>query len=181
MVAGGITYSTVTIGSQTWTAENMKHAVTTGNAWSYDNDVNNDTNGYGKLYDWAGAMNGSTNEGAQGICAMGWHIPSDGDWKTLEGELGMSTVNQNGTGSRGTDQGTQLKAGGSSEFEARLAGFRVTDNSYFNRDSIAYWWLSTEFEVQSPSDGMCQPMAQMPCAPSLVEPFMAPAQSYSLP
>ncbi len=39
MVAGGITYSTVTIGSQTWTAENMKHAVTTGNAWSYDNDV----------------------------------------------------------------------------------------------------------------------------------------------
>lgn len=78
---GGITYSIVTIGSQTWTVENMRHAVTTGNAWSYDDDVNNDANSYGKLYDWAGAMNGSTTPGrsARHLChwlaySFGWRL-----------------------------------------------------------------------------------------------------------
>ncbi|WP_201340796.1 hypothetical protein [Abyssogena phaseoliformis symbiont] len=27
-------------------------------------------------------------EGVQGICVTGWHIPSDGDWTTLEGAVG---------------------------------------------------------------------------------------------
>ncbi|VVM17644.1 hypothetical protein BSPWISOXPB_6254, partial [uncultured Gammaproteobacteria bacterium] len=35
-------------------------------------------------------MNGSKVKGAQGICASGWHIPTDGDWKTLEKYLGMN-------------------------------------------------------------------------------------------
>lgn len=144
MIAGGITYSTVTIGTQTWTAENMKHAVTTGNAWSYDNDISNDANDYGKLYDWAGAMNGSTAEGAQGICATGWHIPSDGDWKTLEGELGMSTADHKTIQDSEADQGTQLKIGGGSGFEARLAGYRDTSGGSFYLDSYAYLWSSTE-------------------------------------
>ncbi|WP_201339201.1 fibrobacter succinogenes major paralogous domain-containing protein [Isorropodon fossajaponicum symbiont] len=90
-----------------------------------------------------GAMNGSTAEGAQGICATGWHIPSDGDWKTLEGELGMSTADQDNPGFRGTDQGTQLKIGGDSGFEARLAGVRATGGSV-DRDSTANLWSSTE-------------------------------------
>lgn len=100
----------------------MRHAASFGSTRSYDNDVNNDTNGYGKLYSGGAAMNGSTTEGAQSICGVGWHIPSDNDWKILEGHLGMSRAEQDNLGLRGTDQGAQLKVGGSSGFEGVLAG-----------------------------------------------------------
>jgi uncharacterized protein (TIGR02145 family) len=143
------TYKTVTIGTQTWTAENMRHTIAGGVTFnnavlSYDNDVNNDANGYGKLYNWEAAMNGSTTEGAQGICATGWHIPSDNDWKILEGELGMSTAEQDREGLRGTNQGTKLKVGGSSGFEARLAGFKGIDfPPYEARGLDVKFWSST--------------------------------------
>jgi uncharacterized protein (TIGR02145 family) len=32
-----------------------------------------------KYYSWVAAMNGESKEGAQGICAKGWHIPTDDD------------------------------------------------------------------------------------------------------
>jgi uncharacterized protein (TIGR02145 family) len=150
------TYKTVTIGTQTWTAENMRHTIAGGGTFSnniltdtdvlsYDNDVNNDANGYGKLYNWEAAMNGSVTEGAQGICATGWHIPSDNDWKILEGELGMSTAEQDREGLRGTDQGTKLKVGGSSGFEGILAGFKNLSSSHIfeARGSDVRFWSST--------------------------------------
>jgi uncharacterized protein (TIGR02145 family) len=151
------TYKTVTIGTQTWTAENMRHTVsdrfTVGDSSSsdivsYEDDANNDANGYGKLYNWAAAMNGSTTEGAQGICATGWHIPSDGDWKILEGALGMSKAEQDREGEglprlRGTDQGTKLKVGGSSGFEGILAGFNRDGEPYEARGSDVKFWSST--------------------------------------
>jgi uncharacterized protein (TIGR02145 family) len=148
------TYKTVTIGTQTWTAENMRHTVAGGGTFSnniltdtdvlsYDNDVNNDASGYGRLYNWKTAMNDSTTEGAQGICATGWHIPSDGDWKILEGVLGMSKAEQDREGLRGTNQGTQLKVGGSSGFEARLAGFNQDGDPYEARGSDVKFWSST--------------------------------------
>ena len=32
-------------------------------------------------------MKYTTKEGAQGICPPGWHIPTDEEWKLLEGEV----------------------------------------------------------------------------------------------
>jgi uncharacterized protein (TIGR02145 family) len=95
-------------------------------------------------------MNGSTTEGAQGICAFDWHIPSDDDWKILEGELGMSTADQNARGdSRGTNQGSKLKVGGSSGFEAILTGFFTINGSVYSSSppsSMAtYFWSSTSY------------------------------------
>jgi uncharacterized protein (TIGR02145 family) len=151
------TYKTVTIGTQTWTAENMRHTIAGGGTFSnniltdtdvlsYDNDVNNDANGYGKLYSWAAAMNGSVTEGSQGICATGWHIPSGDDWKILEDALGMSKADQDNTGRlRGTNQGTKLKVGGSSGFEGILAGFKNLSSSHIfeARGSDVKFWSST--------------------------------------
>ena len=45
------------------------------------------------LYNWP-AVNGDydflISVGSDGICPSGWHIPSDGEWQTMEISLGMS-------------------------------------------------------------------------------------------
>ncbi len=101
---------------------------------------NNDTNicaTDGGLYQWNEMMQYSTSGGVQGICPTGWHLPTDSEWKTLEMALGMTQVQADLTGWRGTDQGTQLKSGGTSGFQALLAGFRNTLGSFLNRGTLA--------------------------------------------
>jgi len=115
--------------------------------------------GYGLWYDWEAAMAGSTTEGAQGICGVGWHIPSDDDWKILEGALGMSKAEQDREAIyppmdlieqakywRGTDQGTQLKVGGSSGFEALMAHFYNGTTLIYASSILPYsfFWTSSE-------------------------------------
>jgi uncharacterized protein (TIGR02145 family) len=152
-------YSTIVIGSQEWTKENMRHTATGGSTWSYDDDVANDANGYGKLYDWEAAMEGSTTENAQGICASGWHVPSDDDWKALESGQGMSAddlILTTGEKTRGVSEGvgTRLKSGGASNFDAIFAGDRYTPgNAYYARDQRAYFWTSTSAHSNRRLDG----------------------------
>lgn len=82
-----------------------------------DEDANCDLRG--GLYTWQEAMQYASE--AQGICPWGWRIPSDADWKVLEGSLGMKDVD--GTDWRGTDQGDQLKAGAESGFDLQYGGY----------------------------------------------------------
>jgi uncharacterized protein (TIGR02145 family) len=76
----GQIYNTVTIGTQTWLKENLNYE--TANSWCYGNTAEN-CKTYGRLYTWQAAMNGSTTEGAQGICPEGWHIPTRAEFETL--------------------------------------------------------------------------------------------------
>lgn len=59
----------------------------------------------GLLYQWSAAMEGSTTERAKGVCPIGWHIPSDCEWKYLEHGLGMSIADQNAFGSQTRNSG----------------------------------------------------------------------------
>ena len=98
----GVSYPTIKIGNQDWMAENLKVTryrngdeishVTDNISWNnlsasaycnYDHDVGNASN-YGVLYNWY-AVNDSRN-----IAPIGWHVPTDEEWKTLEMYLGMS-------------------------------------------------------------------------------------------
>jgi len=92
-----------------------------------------DEDGY--YYTWDAAMN---------VCPSGWRLPSDNDWKVLEGHLGMTSAQQNANDYRGTDQGTKLKVGGSSGFEAKLTGYRAWDGTFYNRGGLSTFWTSTE-------------------------------------
>ena len=86
-----------------------------------------------------------TTEGAQGICPAGSHIPSDNDWKILEMQLGMTQAQADLANAwRGTNQGTQLKSGGTSGFNGLLAGFRFTDGFFYGLSSNAALWSSSE-------------------------------------
>lgn len=97
---GGYSYTTVQIGDQCWLNENLKigtmipsNTLPSQNTpieiiekYCIDNDsLNCDI--YGGLYTWDEMMQYAENEGAQGICPDGWHIPTDEEWKKLEGAV----------------------------------------------------------------------------------------------
>jgi uncharacterized protein (TIGR02145 family) len=98
------TYKTVTIGSQTWMAENLNYE--TANSFCYEDNVSNCTK-YGRLYTWAAAMDSagvysvnskgcgygghcSVKPPARGICPEGWHVPTWAEWYTLYSAIGSS-------------------------------------------------------------------------------------------
>ena len=111
--------------------------------YCYNNDEANCTT-YGALYQWDEAMQYGTTEKAKGICPANSHIPSDNDWKILEVQLGMTQAQVDATNWRGTDQGAQLKPGGTSGLSISLAGFRDTGGGFINVGSYVYSWSSTE-------------------------------------
>lgn len=97
----GQRYRYVTLGSQTWMAQNLDFAGNgTGSSWCY-NDSATYCATYGRLYDWAGAMalasslnsnqwNGDTAIHRQGVCPAGWHVPTATEWDTLDTWVDLS-------------------------------------------------------------------------------------------
>ena len=154
--ADGNWYNTVKIGGQCWMAENLNAGTQIFSFSVSDNQTDNDTiekycynnnpancATFGGFYQWNEAMQYIIIEGTQGVCPVGWHIPTDWEWKELEKALGMTSAATNLTGWRGTDEGTKLKQGGSSGFESLLAGYRSTDGLFYNSGTSTYFWSST--------------------------------------
>ncbi|MFZ0280713.1 MAG: fibrobacter succinogenes major paralogous domain-containing protein, partial [Bacteroidales bacterium] len=162
----GNIYRTVIIGNQLWMQSDLKTTKYTDNtdipnvtdntewanavspAYCWYNNLESYGNTYGIIYNWYTVETGK-------LCPSGWSVPTDGDYKTLELYLGMTTVEVNGSGWRGTDQGTQLKstslwfpASGngtnSSGFTALAGGYRYgADGSFNDIGALAYWWSSS--------------------------------------
>ena len=106
----GQTYRTVTIGSQTWMAENLNYDYNKGTAKSYC--YNNEADScakYGRLYTWAAAVDSAavfstTGKGCgygktcsvsgtvRGVCPEGWHLPSRSEFATLMKTVGSSAA-----------------------------------------------------------------------------------------
>lgn len=162
-------YKTVTIGTQTWKAENLDYGMRIDGVddqtendviekYCYD-DLSYNCDTYGALYQWDEMMQYTTSEGTQGVCPPGWHLPTDDEWKTLEMALGMTQTHADGTGFRGTDQGSQLAGDeylwtdgslvqngvfGSSGFDALPAGIRVPIGSFNYQSTTCDFWSSSE-------------------------------------
>jgi uncharacterized protein (TIGR02145 family) len=140
----GNRYSIVQIGSKTWMAENLK--VTRdrdGNlldTYCYM-DRTDKCDQFGRLYPWEEALKASPE---------GWRLPTSEDWENLEIELGMDPEDTETFGWRGTDQGAQLKEGGSSGFDALFSGYKdgtvLYDGRYFDIGYFAAFWSATEFD-----------------------------------
>ena len=89
-------------------------------------------------------MNGNTLERAQGVCPIGWHIPSDCEWMYLEGILGMSVYQQQRDNFRSEGNvGNKLFAGGSTGFNGLYGGYRF--GSFSQRGEFTQWWSSTPY------------------------------------
>lgn len=92
----GNIYNTVTIGNQVWLKENLKSlhysdGMAISGVMSYNN---NDSlaNIYGRLYTWDAAMRNSTQQGVQGVCPVGYHVPTDSEWTVLGNYLGGNSI-----------------------------------------------------------------------------------------
>ncbi len=143
--ADGNVYNTVKIGTQCWMKQNMRVGTRINAAGSQTNNAviekycmgdnpslcttNHPNQPDGGLYQWNEAMQYSTTPGARGICPAGWHIPTHDQWTTLERAICTSgscatdfPYDTTTSGYQGVNEGTKLKANGTSGFEGNLAG-----------------------------------------------------------
>lgn len=144
----GKIYSTLIIGNQEWMAENLNYETSSG-SWIYNN-ISNNASTYGRLYDWRTAHN---------VCPSGWHLPSDDEWKQLEMVIGISEIDADKIGMRGTDQGSKLKStsgwnsngNGTNEygFNALPGGIYTTWGGFDGEGDKAYFWSSTAYSSSS--------------------------------
>jgi uncharacterized protein (TIGR02145 family)/uncharacterized repeat protein (TIGR02543 family) len=153
----GKTYKKVTIGSQTWMAENLDYDDPNNvTDVCYDNKAENCAK-YGRLYNWSTAMGidagynnstwGESDENHQGACPSEWHLPSKAEWDTLIIYVGGSST-----------AGTKLKSSAGWSSNSAVG----TDDYGFSalpqpRDdgtnSAGYWWSATESYYMSISSG----------------------------
>ncbi len=165
----GQTYETLQIGSQCWMKDNLNVGTMiptladmtdngTTEKYCYDDDPAKCTT-HGGLYQWNEVMQYVTQEGAQGICPDGWHIPSDIEWCILTQEIDP-TMNCNALGWSGTDAGIKMKSttgwnntswnsngNGTNEsgFSGLPAGQRNNNSTFSALGELANFWTSTEY------------------------------------
>ena len=162
----GKTYKTVTIGTQTWMAENLNYSDSVsypsmkGQNWCY-NSLDSCTK-YGRLYTWAAAMDSvgtfSTNgkgcgDGktcsptypVRGICPSGWHLPQKSEWATLitavGGESTAGKMLKSASGWKSNGNGTDAFG-----FSALPAGYYSTiGGSFLDVGRFAHFWSATDY------------------------------------
>lgn len=155
----GNTYKTLTIGTQTWMAQNLRSTkyndgsvipygspetininVFSGKYCTYNNTTDKDSIiALGNLYNWY-AVNTSK------LAPIGWHVASETDWKTLIEYLGGKEVaggklKENGIGNwKSPNSGATNETG----FTA-LPGGQCDNNLKFQDiGNYGYWWSATE-------------------------------------
>jgi len=150
----GQTYKTVTLGDQTWFAQDLNYE--TDNSWCYGDDPAN-CETYGRLYDW---------EAAKTACPAGWHLASDEEWSTLikyldpkadpnagvmESEIAGGKLKTTGTIEDGTGlwKAPNVGANNSSGFSGLPGGARFDDGTFLVMDLHAIYWSSTEYDANS--------------------------------
>ncbi len=135
----GQTYKTVTIGTQTWMAENLNYE--TANSYCYNDNSANCTK-YGRLYTWGAAKT---------ACPSGWHLPTSAEFETLFTAVGGSSTA--GTKLKSTsawnNSGNGTDAFG---FSALPAGGRDGYEDYYYEGYYADFWSSTEDSTEDGSD-----------------------------
>ena len=173
----GNTYNTVHIGNQCWMKENLRtthfadgtpisgggqlSSPTTPYYYNYGN-IPLESRGY--LYNWPAAMHSAESSsdnpsGVQGICPMGWHLPSDVEWSQLTDYLSGVPEYQCGGNSSNIAKALASTSGwgshsgdctvGNNQNENNVTGFAAVPTGNFGGSSVlnsgskAFLWSST--------------------------------------
>lgn len=170
-VRDGHVYNQITIGTQTWMAENLAYlpqvnppdqiSETSDRYYVYGytgSDVEEATatqyyKSYGVLYNWMAASNS---------CPAGWHLPSGGEWDTLLAYLVDNSGGKINPDSLAfslmapfdweyyfsTDSIDINNTGRNSTlFSALPSGYLYHDSLFYSEGNSAFWWSSTNLEV----------------------------------
>jgi uncharacterized protein (TIGR02145 family) len=156
----GNVYNTVTIGAQTWMAENLKttryqNGDLIGTTTSVDLDITNENSPkyqwayggnesnvstYGRLYTWYGVID------SRNVCPTGWHVPTDAEWTSLTTYLG----GEGAAGGKLKETATthwltpNTDATNETNFTALPGGYRNQNGEFSGIGNYGYWWSSTE-------------------------------------
>jgi len=140
----GKKYKIVTIGGQTWMAENLNYNASGSKC--YDNNPAN-CDKYGRLYDWPTA---------KVVCPHGWHLPNNKEWDALTTAVGGKQTagkllkamsgwyNHNGTDAYG--------------FAALPSGCGYSDGSFGGWGGVnsignyGYWWSISAYNADQAYD-----------------------------
>ncbi|MBK8484993.1 MAG: fibrobacter succinogenes major paralogous domain-containing protein [Saprospiraceae bacterium] len=156
----GNTYKTITIGTQTWMAENLRvtkyrngdpitivtdnanwTAFTSGAYCNYNNTTDKDHIAtYGRLYNWY-AVTDNRN-----IAPAGWHVPSDAEWRILTSYLGFLPVAGGKMKEISTIHWKSPNTGATNEsgFSATPTGYRYgVDGVFYNLGELVGYWSNT--------------------------------------
>jgi len=167
----GQVYNTIQVFSQCWLKENLNAGVMIDGTGNMSNDgviekycYNNQPDScakHGGLYQWDEMMQYTTDEINRGICPPGWHLPSDEEWKLLEGaadsQYGIGDPVWDNLGWRGEDAGFRLRkeygwnCPGTDEFGfgSWPTGMReeigIHNSQWFHSfGSSGYYWSTTQ-------------------------------------
>lgn len=161
----GNVYHYVTIGTQTWMAENLKTTrlndgtaiplvtvdtiwaalKTPGYCWYNDSDSYKAT--YGALYNWYAVNTGK-------LAPKGWHVPTDSEWTVLFTFLGGPNVAGGKLKETGTAHWDSPNAGATDEygFTALPCGWRLFLGPFWYVGSLGYLWTATAHDATSAQD-----------------------------
>jgi uncharacterized protein (TIGR02145 family) len=184
--ANGNVYQTVRIGSQVWMTENLRVTkyndgataipydtatadwtnATTPKYCFYNNTTNtNSMKKFGVLYNWYAIDPANSKK----ICPIGWHVPTDAEWDTLQNYLIAKGYNWDGTTTGNkiakslaakTDWQTQTSKGeigcdltknNRSGFSALPGGIRYNGTFSF-QGGHGDWWSATAADASSAWD-----------------------------
>jgi uncharacterized protein (TIGR02145 family) len=154
----GNLYKTVTIGTQTWMAENLRTTKyndgtaipnviendewavqTTGAYCTYNNTSNADTIlAYGSLYNWHAVNSGL-------LAPEGWHVPTDADFWTLTEYLDRGILAGGKLKEIGTIHWQHPNDGATNEtgFTALPGGKRSNDGDFNFIGLVGFWWSAS--------------------------------------
>ena len=177
----GKTYNTIQVRSQCWMKENLNVGNRINGTQEMDDnsviekycydDLEANCTAFGALYQWNEMMQYSLIEGSRGICPSGWHIPTDEEWKVLEGaadsQYGIGDPKWDGYILRGDDAGYNLKSAtgwsGSGNgtdlfgFKGLPAGYRVNLYGEFRQNGNYQYWWSSSF----PANSVCRSLSYL--------------------
>lgn len=128
------TYKSVTIGEQTWMAENLRYRKTGSSCYTNIELCENAKMTWGLYYTWSGAMD---------ACPEGWHLPSREEFETLISAVGGQSVA--GKMLKSSTRWEANNGADSYSFTAFPAGYGY-GSSYNGIGEYAHFWSSTELD-----------------------------------
>jgi uncharacterized protein (TIGR02145 family) len=156
----GKTYKKVTIGSQTWMAENLNFAAEGSKCYGEDADVvigrdefnfattktlspaevQANCDKYGRLYNWNTAIK---------VCPSGWHLPRKDEYEVLDNTVGGGEIaGKKLKSSSGWNDNDGKSGNGTDDFGfSALPGGNGDSDGFFDLvGNFGYWWTASEYE-----------------------------------